>query len=87
MSENQPKKTTDREYYLFAFRIIGDFGATIAVPVVIFVLIGQYLDGKYDKGPWFTVLAFIVASLLTAKIVHKKAVKYGAEYEKLDKKQ
>ena len=77
------KKTTDRQYYLFALRIIGDFGATIAVPIVIFVLIGQWLDGKYNKGPLFTILAFVLAALISGKIIHKKAKQYGKEYQKM----
>lgn len=76
----------DRKYYLFALRIIGDFGASIAVPVVVFVLIGQWLDGKYDKGPWFTVLGFALAAILSGKMIYKKAKKYGSEYQSLDEK-
>jgi len=86
MNTEKPKKTTDREYYMFAFRIIGDFGVSIAAPVVIFVLIGQYLDGKYDKGPLFTILGFVLAALITARIIQKKAKKYGEEYQKMDNK-
>lgn len=86
MSENQPKKTTDREYYLFAVRIMGDFGASIALPLVGFVLLGQYLDGKYNQTPWFTVMGFVLAALLTAKLVHKKAKKYGQEYQAMEDK-
>ncbi len=75
----------DRKYYLFALRIIGDFGASIAVPVVIFVLIGQWLDDKYDKSPWFTVLAFVLAAVLSGRMIYKKAKRYGKEYQDLDK--
>lgn len=75
----------DRKYYLFAIRIIGDFGASIAVPVVVFVLIGQWLDGKYNKSPWFTVIAFVLAAVLSGKMIYKKAEKYGKEYQDLDK--
>ena len=76
-------KTTDRQYYLFALRIIGDFGASIAVPIVIFVLAGQYLDEKYQKSPFFTISAFMISALISAKIIHKKAKRYGAEYQKM----
>ena len=83
MEENKPKKTTDRQYYMFAIRIIGDFGAVIAVPVIIFVILGQYLDGKYEKGILFTVLGFILAALLSAKMIHKKAKIYGKAYQRM----
>jgi len=80
---DKPQKTSDRAYYLFALRIIGDFGATIAVPVVIFVLIGQYLDEKYYKSPLFTVLGFVLAALLSGKMIYKKSKAYGAQYQNL----
>lgn len=83
MNSPKPPKTSDRAYYLFALRIVGDFSASIAVPIVIFVLIGQWLDGKYDKGPLFTISAFILAALTSAKIIHKKAKRYGTQYQKM----
>ena len=85
--EQKSSKSKSREYYLFAFKIMGDFGASIAVPVVLFVLIGQYLDGKYDKSPLFTILGFVLAALVSGKMIYKKAKIYGEEYGKLgDKK-
>ncbi|OGH70102.1 MAG: hypothetical protein A3C90_03630 [Candidatus Magasanikbacteria bacterium RIFCSPHIGHO2_02_FULL_51_14] len=79
----------DRKYYLFALKIAGDFGITIAIPVVVFVLIGQWLDGKYGTRPWLTILAFVLAAVLTARIIVKKARAYGKEYEQIgrDRKQ
>ena len=76
-------KTTQREYYLFAIRIIGDFGASIAAPVVVLVLIGQYLGDIYGYKTIFTLLAFLIAALASAKIIHKKAKNYGKEYQNL----
>lgn len=75
----------DRKYYLFALRIISDFGVSIAAPIVVFVLIGQRLDGRFDKSPWFTVIAFILAAILSGKMIYKKAKRYGREYQDLDK--
>ena len=86
MKEKNSKKSTSREYYLFAFKIIGDFGASIALPVVILVLIGQYLDDKYNKAPLFIILGFILAALTSAKIIYKKTKIYNEEYKKLGEK-
>lgn len=84
MDLDKPKKTSSREYQLFAFKMLGDFGASIAVPVVLFVLFGQYLDEKYDKSPLFTILGFVLAALLSAKIIYKKAKTYGQEYKRMN---
>ncbi|MFH1947553.1 MAG: AtpZ/AtpI family protein [Candidatus Magasanikbacteria bacterium] len=79
-----PTDPKDRKYMLMGLRIAGDFGASIAVPVILFVLIGQWLDGKYEKTPLFTVIAFILAALVSGKMLYKKAKKYGKEYNDLD---
>lgn len=70
---------------LLGLKIAGDFGATIAVPVIIFVLIGQWLDEKYAQSPWFTVSGFVLAVLVSGKIIYKKAKEYGREYQALGK--
>ena len=75
-----------REYYLFAFKIMGNFGAAIAVPIVLFALIGQYLDEKYHRGPLFMIFGFVLAALVSGKMIYKKARIYGEEYKKLGEK-
>ena len=79
-----PSNKKDRQYMLMGFRITGDFGATIAFPLIFFVMIGQWLDGKYGKESLFTVLAFIVSALLSGMMIYRKAKKYGKEYQKID---
>ncbi len=84
MELKNPQKSSSRDYYILAFKIIGSFGASISVPVVVFVLIGQYFDKKYSSSPWLTVLAFVLAALVSAKIVNKQAKIFGAEYKRLN---
>ena len=79
-----PQDPKDRKYMLMGIRIAGDFGASIAVPIILFVIAGQWLDGKYDKSPWFTVIGFILAAVLSGRMIYKKAKQYGEEYRKLD---
>lgn len=82
-SEHIPEK--DRKLYLFATRIVGDFGFSIAIPVVAFSWVGQYLDERWGTKPWLTVLGFALAALISGKIVYRKAKKYGKEYQELTK--
>lgn len=86
MAENPQKKGIDRKYWVFSLKIVGDFGVTLALPVVIFSLIGQKLDDKFSTGYFFLVLGFIFSALLSGKIIYEKTKKYAKEYENLDKK-
>lgn len=86
MAEKPGKKGIDQKYWLFALKIVGDFGVTIALPVVLFVLIGQKLDTKYAASPWFTVGAFVLAALVSGNSIYHKAKRYGKEYQDIDKK-
>lgn len=81
--EDQKNTQSDRAYHLFALKIVGDFGATIAVPVVIMAMIGHYLDNRWQTGPLFIILGFVLAALLTARIIYRKAKRYGEIYQKL----
>lgn len=76
----------DSKYWLFAMKIVVDFGFVLAVPVVVFVMTGRWLDAKYDSGPWLTLLAFVLAALVSGAIIYKKAKRYGKEYMELDNK-
>jgi len=40
----------------------------------------------YGTRPWMTVLGFILAALVTAKLIHKKAYRYGKEYQAMEDK-
>lgn len=84
MEGNEPlKPNSERRYYLFALRIAGDFGISIAVPAVLGALLGQYLDELYGHAPLFLVLSLILTAALSAKMIYRKAKKYGEEYQNL----
>lgn len=76
----------DKEYIRLGLRIVGDFGATLAAPVVIFVLVGQWLDARYHHTYLFTAIAFVLAALTSAKIIYKKAKQYDKLYRDIEKK-
>ena len=80
---NDPKS---RQYMVLGFKIVGDFGATIAIPVILFVSIAQWVENKYNIGHWLTIVAFVLSALLTAHIINKKAKEYGKEYHELNEK-
>lgn len=81
--EEQKQLKNDRSYYLFALRIVGDFGVTIAGPVVALALFGQYLDQRWQTGPWLLILGFTLSLLSSGLIIYRKAKRYGREFQKL----
>jgi len=81
---NQVKKSIiDKKYWLFALQIAGDFGITIAIPVVLFAYIGKQLDLLWGTGPRLLILGFIIAALISGAMIYRKAKRYGKEYQKL----
>lgn len=75
----------DRKFVLFGLKIVGDFGVTIAVPVIFFVYLGQKLDARYGTSIRFTVIAFVVSALISGLLVYKHAKEYGKQYQDLSK--
>jgi len=85
-SSGGSKIVSDARYYGFAMRIVGDFGATIAVPAVLGAFVGIWLDKQFGTAPWLLVLALGLSFAFTAYMIQKKATEYGKKFEDLNKK-
>lgn len=77
------KRSNDRQYMLLGTRIVGNFGATIAVPIVLLSLLGKYLDARWGTGPWMLILGFVLAATLSGISITRKAKAFGLEYQAL----
>ncbi len=73
----------DRRYWLFGLRIAGDFGITLALPVVILAYFGKRLDTRFDTAPWLLIAGFASAALTSGILIYRKAKRYGKEYQQL----
>ncbi len=73
----------DRSLYLFAFKILGNFGVAIAVPAVLAALAGKWLDTRFNTSPWFLIGLLVLAFVLTAIHVARIAKEYGKEYQRI----
>jgi len=85
-SSGGPKTASDSHYYGFAMRIVGDFGATIAVPAVVGAFAGIWLDKRFGTAPWLLIVTLGLSFALTAHMIQKKAKMYGQKFEDLNKK-
>jgi len=48
---------------IFSFSYIGQIGFATAIPLVIFAILGRWLDNKYDTSPYLLLLGIIIASI------------------------
>jgi F0F1-type ATP synthase assembly protein I len=83
MNLSQPSQGT---YLSFALRIAGDFGVVIALPAIAGGFLGVFIDKKFGTTPWGLIIILLLAFIFTAYIVFKKAIKYGKQYEEINKK-
>lgn len=65
-----------------ALNIFGEISTWVIVPIVLALIAGKYLDGRFDTKPWIffalTGVAFIVSIFGIGKIL----IKYIKEIEK-----
>jgi F0F1-type ATP synthase assembly protein I len=74
----------DRKFMLLGIRIVGEFGAIIAVPVVVMASLGKYLDGKYGTAPWLLLAGFAAAFILSSMSIYRRAKRFRDEYLAID---
>lgn len=76
---------SDSKYWMFGIRIVGEFGGLIAIPVVVLVLLGRWLDGRWGTKPWMTIVAFILAAIISGIMVWRRTKEVAKEYQELIK--
>ena len=74
----------DRKYIQLGLRIVGEFGAIIAVPVVLLTLLGRYADTRYGTAPAFMIVGFVLAALLSGVSIYRRAKQFGREYQAIE---
>lgn len=79
----EKKDDGTRAFQLFGLRIVGDFGATLAVPAVLAAVLGARLDAAWGTRPTALFAALALAFGLSALVIRKKAIRYGKLYQDL----
>jgi hypothetical protein len=74
------RQTTDRDYIVFAVRIMADFGLALALPAVAFAEAGKWADARYGTRPWLLIASLAIAALVSGTYIYRKAKAFGAEY-------
>lgn len=78
-----PLNAKDWRAYALGLKLAADFGASIAIPAVLLVWFGKYLQIKYDFAPYGVIAGFVIAVLVSIPIVLKRARRYEREFRLL----
>lgn len=57
-----------------AVSLAWQLGYTIAVPLVVFALAGQYLDKKLGTAPWLLLIGILVSIAVSSWAIYKKTL-------------
>lgn len=68
-----------------ALEIFSEVSTWIAGPIIFALILGKYLDGRFDTRPWFfigfTFLAFLISAFGIVRVVGKYMKKLEIEKE------
>lgn len=80
MKENS--KNTKAPWWQPGLVLFGRLSGWIAVPVIIGVFVGKYLDKKYNTEPWLFLLSVGAAFILSMFGIIRDAMRAMKEIEK-----
>lgn len=63
-----------KEKQFSALSLAWQLGYTIAVPIVVFALVGRYLDKKLGTTPWLLLFGILVSIAVSSWAVYKKTL-------------
>ena len=67
--------------------LLGHLGFLIAVPLVIFGLLGRFLDKRFDTSPWLLLTGLFISLIISSIAVMIKTLQIVKEMEQLGKKE
>lgn len=69
-----------------ALSLAWELGYTIAIPIVIFALLGRFLDKKLGTSPFLLLAGIFLSLIITTIGITKKTMKVMKELENESKK-
>ncbi len=58
-----------------AWQLAFELGYTIAVPIVLFALLGRWADNSWGTSPWLLLAGILISILISSFVVYKKVSK------------
>ena len=68
-TENQSQKAFS------AWGLAWDLGWQISIPLVVFAMVGRFLDKYFDTSPWLLVAGVIIAAVTSTYMIYRKVVR------------
>jgi F0F1-type ATP synthase assembly protein I len=84
-SHTPAHQNNDAKYYRLAFRILVDFGATLAIPALVSAFLGIWLDRHLGTKPWILIVCLFIGFTLTWMMILRKARLYAKDFERIGK--
>lgn len=86
MDENRQNLNTGNSWWKPGVEIFTQVSGWIAGPIVLALIVGKYLDGRFDTKPWIflglTGLAFFISIFGIMRVVGKYMKKISEENNK-----
>ncbi len=76
MEQNEQKPNNDLMKKWGMVNLATEFGFIIALPLVVFALLGKWLDGKWGTFPWLTLAGIVLAITSTTIWMTKRLKSY-----------
>lgn len=70
--KNQKEKETDTKWSVIS--LAWQLGYIVAVPIVVFALLGRVLDKKLDTEPWLLLAGIFLSIITSTYLVYKKTM-------------
>ncbi|MFH1838119.1 MAG: AtpZ/AtpI family protein [Candidatus Kuenenbacteria bacterium] len=68
-------KNNDKENFWSMLSLAWELGYLIALPLVLFALLGRFLDKYFHTSPWLFLFGILLAIIISTRIVYKKTIK------------
>lgn len=71
-NQSADNKAREKNIFWLALNLATELGYLIAIPLVIFALIGRLLDKKFHTSPWLLLTGILISLAISSFLIYKK---------------
>ena len=76
------EKDIKKYWWSFALELFGQVSAWVAVPIIVALIAGKWLDQKFSTRPWLFLLLTAIAFLISIAGIWRILTKYISNLER-----